>query len=158
MKAMWQEFKDFAMRGNVVDLAIGVIIGAAFTPIVATLVANMIMPIIGYITAGVNFSTLAVTPVEGVEIKYGLFLNAIVQFLLTAVALFFLIKGINIVRQPKAAGGAPADAVRDLPQGDPRCPRQREIARRVRQPAALRLFGGGRDMLHALHSAGVVQW
>jgi large conductance mechanosensitive channel len=103
MKAMWQEFKDFAMRGNVIDLAIGVIIGAAFTPIVATLVANMIMPIIGYVTAGVNFSTLAVTPVEGVEIKYGLFLNAIVQFLLTAVALFFLIKAINVVRQPKAA-------------------------------------------------------
>ena len=103
MKAMWQEFKDFAMRGNVVDLAIGVIIGAAFTPIVATLVANMIMPIVGYITAGVNFSTLAVTPVEGVEIKYGLFLNAIVQFVLTAIALFFLIKAINIVRQPKAA-------------------------------------------------------
>jgi large conductance mechanosensitive channel len=107
MKAMWQEFKDFAMRGNVIDLAIGVIIGAAFTPIVATLVANMIMPIIGYVTAGVNFSTLAVTPVEGVEIKYGLFLNAIVQFLLTAVALFFLIKAINVVRQPKAAEAPP---------------------------------------------------
>ena len=90
-----------------IDLAIGVIIGAAFTPIVATLVANIIMPIIGYVTAGVNFSTLAVTPVEGVEIKYGLFLNAIVQFLLTAVALFFLIKAINVVRQPKAAEAPP---------------------------------------------------
>ena len=103
MKAMWQEFRDFAMRGNALDLAIGVIIGAAFTPIVSTLVANMLMPIIGYVTAGVNFSTLAVTPIEGVEIKYGLFLNAIVQFVLTAIALFFLIKGINIVRQPKPA-------------------------------------------------------
>ena len=103
MRAMWQEFRDFAMRGNALDLAIGVIIGAAFTPIVSTLVANMLMPIIGYVTAGVNFSTLAVTPVEGVEIKYGLFLNAIVQFVLTAVALFFLIKGINIVRQPQPA-------------------------------------------------------
>ena len=63
----------------------------------------MLMPIIGYVTAGVNFSTLAVTPIEGVEIKYGLFLNAIVQFVLTAVALFFLIKAINIVRQPRPA-------------------------------------------------------
>ena len=107
MKAMWQEFRDFAMRGNALDLAIGVIIGAAFTPIVSTLVANMLMPIIGYVTAGVNFSTLAVTPIEGVEIKYGLFLNAIVQFVLTAVALFFLIKAINIVRQPKAAAPPP---------------------------------------------------
>jgi large conductance mechanosensitive channel len=100
MKEMWEEFRNFAMKGNVIDLAIGVIIGAAFTPIVATLVANIIMPIIGYVTAGVDFSALAVTPVESVEIKYGLFLNAIIQFLITAVALFFLIKGINAVRKP----------------------------------------------------------
>ena len=103
MKEMWEEFKNFAMKGNVIDLAIGVIIGAAFTPIVATLVANIIMPIIGYVTAGVNFSNLTVTPVESVEIKYGLFLNAIIQFLITAIALFFLIKGINMVRKPAAA-------------------------------------------------------
>jgi large conductance mechanosensitive channel len=103
MSAMWQEFKEFAMKGNALDLAIGVIIGAAFAPIVATLVGNIIMPVIGYITAGVNFATLAVVPVEGIEIKYGLFLNAIVQFLLTAVALFFLIKGINMIRKPAPA-------------------------------------------------------
>ena len=103
MKEMWEEFKNFAMKGNVIDLAIGVIIGAAFTPIVATLVANIMMPIIGYVTAGVNFSNLTVTPVESVEIKYGLFLNAIIQFVITAIALFFLIKGINIVRKPAAA-------------------------------------------------------
>ncbi|HEY8247696.1 MAG TPA: large conductance mechanosensitive channel protein MscL [Hyphomicrobium sp.] len=103
---MWEEFKNFAMKGNVIDLAIGVIIGAAFTPIVATLVANIIMPIIGYVTAGVNFSNLTVTPVESVEIKYGLFLNAIIQFLITAIALFFLIKGINMVRKPVQAAAA----------------------------------------------------
>ncbi len=109
LKRMWQEFKEFAMKGNALDLAIGVIIGAAFTPIVATLVADIIMPVIGYVTAGVDFSTLAVTPVEGVEIKYGLFLNAVVQFLLTAIALFFLIKGINMMRrpEPKPAPAAP---------------------------------------------------
>ena len=103
MKQTWEEFKNFAMKGNVVDLAIGVIIGAAFTPIVATLVANIIMPVIGFVTAGVDFAALAVKPVESVEIKYGLFLNAIIQFLITAVALFFLIKGINIVRRPAPA-------------------------------------------------------
>ena len=103
MKQTWGEFKNFAMKGNVIDLAIGVIIGAAFTPIVATLVANIMMPIIGYVTAGVNFSNLAVTPVESVEIKYGLFLNAIIQFVITAIALFFLIKGINMVRKPAPA-------------------------------------------------------
>jgi large conductance mechanosensitive channel len=103
MKQTWEEFKNFAMKGNVIDLAIGVIIGATFTPIVATLVANIMMPIIGYVTAGVNFSNLAVTPVESVEIKYGLFLNAIIQFVITAIALFFLIKGINMVRRPAPA-------------------------------------------------------
>ena len=107
MSAMWQEFKDFALKGNALDLAIGVIIGAAFAPIVATLVGNILMPVIGYITAGVNFANLTVVPVEGVEIKYGLFLNAVVQFLLTAVALFFLIKGITMVRKP-APAKAPA--------------------------------------------------
>jgi large conductance mechanosensitive channel len=98
---MWQEFKEFATRGNALDLAVGVIIGAAFTPIVSTLVDNIIMPVIGYITAGIDFSSLLVEPVSGVEIKYGLFLNAIVQFSLTAVALFFLIKGINTLRRPE---------------------------------------------------------
>ena len=106
MREMWEEFKNFAMKGNVIDLAIGVIIGAAFTPIVATLVANILMPIMGFITAGIDFSTLAVHPVESVEIKYGLFLNAIVQFLITAVALFFLIKGINMIRKPAPAAEA----------------------------------------------------
>ena len=98
---MWQEFKEFATRGNALDLAVGVIIGAAFTPIVATLVANIIMPVIGYISAGIDFSSLAVVPIEGIEIKYGLFINPIVQFFLTAVALFFLIKGINTLRRPE---------------------------------------------------------
>ncbi len=107
MKEIWEEFKNFAMKGNVIDLAIGVIIGAAFTPIVATLVANIMMPILGYVMAGVDFSTLAITPIESVEIKYGLFLNAIIQFLITAIALFFLIKGINIVRKPAAAAPPP---------------------------------------------------
>lgn len=104
---MWQEFKEFAMKGNALDLAIGVIIGAAFSPIVKTLVDNIMMPVIGYITAGVNFADLAITPIEGVDIKYGLFLNAVVQFFITAVALFFLIKGINLMRRPQPA--APAE-------------------------------------------------
>jgi large conductance mechanosensitive channel len=98
---IWEEFKEFAMKGNALDLAIGVIIGAAFAPVVKTLVDNIMMPVIGYATAGVNFADLAITPVEGIDIKYGLFLNAIVQFLITAVALFFLIKGVNVLRKPK---------------------------------------------------------
>ena len=89
-----EEFRDFAMRGNVIDVAVGVIIGAAFAPIVSTLVENIVMPPIGFILAGVDFSTLAVTlptPTgDGVLIRYGLFLNAIIKFLITAAAIFLL--------------------------------------------------------------------
>lgn len=100
------DFKEFAMRGNVIDLAVGVIIGAAFAPIVATLVDNIVMPPIGYILAGVDFSSLSVkipTPTEPVLIKYGIFLNAVIKFLITAFAIFLLIKLINMVQKPKAA-------------------------------------------------------
>lgn len=105
------EFKEFAMRGNVIDLAIGVIIGAAFAPIVSTLVENIIMPPIGYILAGIDFSALAITlptPTgDGVLIKYGLFLNALVKFLITAFAIFLLVKAINTMRRPVVEEAAP---------------------------------------------------
>ena len=107
---MIQEFKDFAMKGNVVDLAVGVIMGAAFSPIVSTLVDNIIMPPIGYLMAGVDFSTLAVslpTPTDPILIKYGLFLNAVIKFLITAFAIFLLVKGMNTVKKP-APAAAPA--------------------------------------------------
>ena len=159
MKQMWEEFKNFAMKGNVIDLAIGVIIGAAFTPIVATLVANIIMPIIGFVTAGVDFSALAVTPVELVEIKYGLFLNAIIQFLITAVALFFLIKGINIGAQAGARRRPRPQPVGDLPEGNPRRPGQGQGLRTsVARPAPLGFPPGGGACYMLMLSAGVVQW
>ena len=100
------EFKEFAMRGNVIDLAVGVIIGAAFAPIVSTLVDNIIMPPIGYLMAGIDFSNLAVaipTPTDPVLIKYGIFLNALIKFLITAFAIFLLIKFINTIQKPKPA-------------------------------------------------------
>ena len=108
--SIMQEFKDFAMKGNVVDLAVGVIMGAAFAPIVSTLVDNIMMPPLGYLMAGVDFSTLAIklpTPGTPVEIKYGLFLNAIVKFLITAFAIFLLVKGINRA-MPKPVVAVPA--------------------------------------------------
>jgi large conductance mechanosensitive channel len=108
---MIQEFREFAMRGNVVDLAIGVIMGAAFAPIVSTLVDNIIMPPIGYLMAGVDFSTLAVTlptPTDdGVLIRYGLFLNALIKFAITAFAIFLLVKAINSMKKPAPAAAAP---------------------------------------------------
>ena len=105
------EFKDFAMRGNVIDLAVGVIIGAAFAPIVGTMVDNIIMPPIGYLLAGIYFSSLAITlptPTgDGVPIKYGLFLNALIKFLITAFAIFLVVKAINTMKRP-APGEPPA--------------------------------------------------
>jgi large conductance mechanosensitive channel len=101
------EFKEFAMRGNVVDLAIGVIMGAAFAPIISSLVDNIIMPPIGYVLAGIDFSNLAVsipTPTETpVLIKYGIFLNAVIKFLITAFAIFLLVKAINHMKKPPKA-------------------------------------------------------
>jgi large conductance mechanosensitive channel len=102
-----KEFREFAMRGNVIDLAVGVIIGAAFAPIVATLVENIVMPPIGYMLAGIDFSALAITlptPTgDGVEIKYGLFLNAVLKFLVTAAAIFLLIRALNKFKKPAEA-------------------------------------------------------
>lgn len=102
-----KEFRDFAMRGNMLDLAVGVIIGAAFAPIVSTLVDNIIMPPIGYLLAGIDFSALSIslpTPTDDVvEIKYGLFLNALIKFIITALAIFGLIKVVNSLYKPAPA-------------------------------------------------------
>jgi len=105
------EFKEFAMRGNVLDLAVGVIMGAAFAPIVGTLVDNIVMPPIGYLLAGIDFSSLAVsipTPTDPVLIKYGLFLNALIKFAITAFAIFLVIKAVNSMKKPATAAAAPA--------------------------------------------------
>ncbi len=117
---MLKEFKEFAMRGNVIDLAVGVVIGAAFGKIVASLVADVIMPPIGALTGGVDFSSLFIAlngeayeslakaqAAGAPTINYGLFINAIVQFLIIAFALFLIIKQINRLTKP-AAAPAPA--------------------------------------------------
>ena len=101
------EFKSFAMRGNVVDLAVGVVIGAAFGKIVSSLVDNVVMPPIGYLIGGIDFSELVLTvghPVfndkgvvtgGGVIVKYGVFLNTVLQFVIIAIAIFLVIKLMN---------------------------------------------------------------
>ncbi len=114
------EFKAFAMRGNVVDLAVGVVIGAAFGKIVTSLVDNIIMPPIGYAIGGIDFSDLVVrigAPVVdangnvtgGAIIKYGVFLNTIIQFIIVAIAIFLVVKVMNrLIR--KSADKPPAPA------------------------------------------------
>ena len=105
------EFKEFAMKGNAVDLAVGVIVGAAFGKIVSSLVADVIMPPIGLMVGGINFSDLAVTlgmDPKGapVLLKYGSFLQTIFDFLIIAFVIFMAIKGINKLKKPSAPAAA----------------------------------------------------
>jgi large conductance mechanosensitive channel len=106
------EFKEFAMKGNVVDLAVGVIIGAAFGKIVSSLVGDIIMPALGKVIGGVNFSDLAISlgldPAgKAVLIKYGSFLQTTFDFVIIAIVLFMCIKGINKLKKPAPAVAAP---------------------------------------------------
>jgi len=97
------EFKEFAMRGNVVDLAVGVVIGAAFGKIVSSLVNDIIMPPIGWILGGVNFSDLSIALDDAgkVVIKYGAFIQTLIDFLIISMAIFLLVKGLNKLQKPK---------------------------------------------------------
>lgn len=99
---MWKEFKDFAMKGSVVDLAVGVIIGGAFGKIITSLVNDIIMPIIAFMTSGVNFTDLKAT-FGSVTIAYGNFIQNIVDFLIVAFTIFLAVKLINKARKKEQA-------------------------------------------------------
>ena len=120
---MITEFKEFAMRGNVVDLAVGVVIGAAFGKIVTALVDKVIMPPIGLLIGGVDFSKLGIVlkeasvdaagaEVPAVVLAYGEFINAVIQFIIVAFAIFLVVKAINRMRKP--AEEAPAATPEDV--------------------------------------------
>ena len=101
---MLQEFKKFALKGNMVDMAVGIIIGGAFGTIVKSLVKDVLMPPIGYLSGGVDFSKLTFSLGKGfdgkeVVISYGLFINAVISFLIVAFALFLLVKGMNKAKE-----------------------------------------------------------
>lgn len=98
--AMWKEFKDFVNRGNVIDLAVAVIIGAAFGAIVKSLVDDIIMPIVGVILGGVDFASLSVQVGEA-TILYGSFIQAIVNFLLIALVLFLIVRSFNKMQEAR---------------------------------------------------------
>ena len=99
---MWKEFKEFALRGNVIDLAVGVIIGAAFGKIVTALVDDIIMPIIGLFMGGLDLSNLAFTAGNAV-IKWGDFLQAVIDFIIIAFIVFLMVRGMNRLyrKEPK---------------------------------------------------------
>ena len=122
--SLMSEFKLFAMKGNVIDMAVGIIIGAAFGKIVSSFVGDLVMPVVGMAVGGVNFTDLSVSlgtsPAgEPVLVKYGAFLQAVFDFLIIALAIFMAIKAVNKLRAPPAAAATPADVallteIRDL--------------------------------------------
>ncbi|HEY2775860.1 MAG TPA: large-conductance mechanosensitive channel protein MscL [Candidatus Binatia bacterium] len=136
---MFKEFRDFAMRGNVVDMAVGIVIGAAFGKIVASMVSDLLMPPIGLVLGGVDFSNLFVVlrtnaakpgpflslgdaqAAGAVTLNYGLFINQIVSFTIVAFALFMVIKGMNSLRREDPQP-APAATEKDCPQCATRIP------------------------------------
>jgi large conductance mechanosensitive channel len=125
---MFKEFKEFAMRGNVLDMAVGIIIGAAFGKIVASLVDDVLMPPIGKLLGGVDFTnffvslngqtyaSLAAAKAAGAAtINYGLFLNTVINFLIVAFAIFLLVKQVNRLQKPVPAPAPAAPATKDCP-------------------------------------------
>lgn len=100
MKNMVQEFKTFISRGNVVDLAVGVVVGNAFKDIVNSLVDNIIMPVVGILIGGINFTTLSLS-VWGVDVKFGLLLQSIVDFFIIAFCIFMAVKVVNKLTKKK---------------------------------------------------------
>lgn len=97
MKKFFDEFKEFISRGNVMDMAVGIIVGSAFTAIVTSLVNDLIMPLVGIITGGINISDLAVT-VGTADLKYGSFLQAVINFLIISFVVFSMVKVMNAAR------------------------------------------------------------
>ena len=113
MKKFLNEFKEFAMKGNVLDMAIGIVIGSAFTSIVSSLVADIITPFISLLTGNVNFTNLQVVLNEetGLVLTYGNFLQSIIDFILVAFCLFLVVKAMNKFKKKQEEAPAPAPAV-----------------------------------------------
>ncbi|MFZ2362163.1 MAG: large-conductance mechanosensitive channel protein MscL [Anaerolineae bacterium] len=116
---MFAEFRKFIAKGNVIDLAVAVILGAAFTAIVTSLTNDIIMPLIGVVLGGVDFTTLSIQVGEA-TVAYGLFIQAIINFILIALVLFFMVRSINKMQERSkkeeapAAPPAPSDEVKLL--------------------------------------------
>lgn len=129
-----QEFKEFAMRGNVVDMAVGIVIGAAFGKIVSSFVADVVMPPIGMITGGTDFSEMKVTLKEGVEaaegveavapvtLNYGMFANTVIDFVIIALAIFVVIKLMNAAKKKEE----------EAPAAPPKPSREEELLVEIR--------------------------
>ena len=111
---MINEFKNFIARGNVMDMAVGIIMGAAFTAIVTSLVDDLVNPLIGLFVGGVDFSGMSVG-LGDAQFMYGNFINAVIKFLIVAFAVFMLVKNVNrFIKKEEAAPAAPAPTTKDI--------------------------------------------
>lgn len=115
MKKFFDEFKTFISRGNVMDMAVGVIMGSAFTAIVNALVNNILTPLLGIILNGVNFSELSIK-VGSAEIQYGMFIQAVINFLLISLVIFCLVKALNKIREKAVKKQEAEEAAEDKAQ------------------------------------------
>ena len=113
MKGFAKEFKEFINKGNVMDMAVGVIIAGAFGKIVTALVDNILMPIVGMLLGGVDFSGLALT-VGSANLQYGLFIQAIIDFLIIALCIFIMVKNINKLKKEEPAEEEPEETPEDI--------------------------------------------
>ena len=111
---MIKEFKAFVMRGNVMDLAVGVIIGGAFGKIVSSLVGDILMPVIGLIIGGIDFSGLAFI-LGNAKVTYGNFINNLIDFIIIALVIFLMVKGINNLNRKPAPAPAAAPTTKECP-------------------------------------------
>jgi large conductance mechanosensitive channel len=113
MKSFFEEFKKFALRGNAIDLAVGVVIGAAFNSVTNSLVTNILTPPIGLMMGGIDFASLSFVLMDNAVLHYGLFFQALVNFIITAFALFLLVRFINklvrLAREDAQKEGQPAE-------------------------------------------------
>lgn len=121
---MIQEFKDFIARGNVMDMAVGIIMGAAFTAIVTSLVDDLVNPLIGLVIGGIDFSSMSVG-LGDAQFLYGNFINAVIKFLIIAWVVFLLVKGVNRMRDM-------AEAEKEVVQEEPKGPTQEELLAEIR--------------------------
>ena len=125
---MWKEFKDFAFKGNVVDMAVGVMIGGAFGKIVSSVVDDLIMPLVSVLTGGVDFTSLGVKLSEGEDaavFAYGNFIQTVVDFLIVAVCIFAFVKFINKLKKPAPEAKPPRKCpfcLSEIPDEATRCP------------------------------------
>ena len=106
MSSLLKEFRDFAMKGNVVDMAVGIIIGVAFGKIVTSLVSDILMPVIGLVAGKIDFKSLAIE-VGSAKIGYGMFIQSVVDFIIVAFCIFLIVKAMNRFKKPPEAKAPP---------------------------------------------------